>query len=124
MLSDLRMMVQQRPPDSMAGLVRETLAAAIMMGDSLEEAVADRLQLGKRTMQRQLETEGYTFREILSSFRADRAKELLRETDLSVQEIAASLGYLEVNSFRRAFRRLVGVTPTEFSSGASAEKLV
>ncbi len=108
----------------MAGLVRETLAAAIMTGDPLEEAVAARLGLGKRTMQRKLEAEGYTFREILASFRTERAKELLRETELSVQDIAASLGYLEVNSFRRAFHRWEGVTPTEFSSRVSVEMLV
>ncbi len=115
LFSDLRMLVRQRPPDRMAGLVRETLALAIKRGEPIEEVVAVKLGLGKRKMQRQLAAEGYTFREILASFRAERAKELLRETNLSVQDIAASLGYLEVNSFRRAFHRWAGITPTEFS---------
>ena len=115
MFGDLRAMVCRRPPSSMAELVRETLEWVTMADGSLEESVAARLGLGRRTLQRQLEVESYTFREILASFRAKRAKALLRETDHSVQAIATSLGYREVNSFRRAFHRWVGLTPTEYS---------
>lgn len=124
LFGDLRAMVRQRPPSSMADLVRGTLALVTMTGEPLEELVAARLGFGKRTLQRQLEAEGCTFREMLTSFRIERAKALLRETDLSVQAIAESLGYLEVNSFRRAFHRRVGLTPTEFSTRTAADGAV
>lgn len=117
---DLREMVRQGPPSSVAEVMRQTLALAASNGDLNEESVAARLGLGRRTLQRHLQAEGCTFRQILTSFRVDRAKALLRETDLSVQAIATSLGYLEVNSFRRTFHRGVGITPTEFSARTAA----
>jgi AraC-like DNA-binding protein len=39
---------------------------------------------------------------------------LLTETDLSVTEIALSLGYPDLYSFTRAYRKYYGTSPTEF----------
>ncbi|NDR57944.1 AraC family transcriptional regulator [Pseudoruegeria sp. M32A2M] len=122
LFSDLRSMIKSRPPSSAAELVRDALVVLSGYGDFSEEAVAERLGVGKRTLQRLIRVEGYTFREILASFRADRAKALLRETDLSVQEIAFRLGYIEVNSFRRSFRNWTSMTPTEFTARRSAKQ--
>ena len=49
--------------------------------------------------------------------RIARARELLHSTALSVEEIAAALGYDEPTSFFRAFKRATGVTPGEFRRG-------
>lgn len=43
--------------------------------------------------------------------RIRRAAELLRESDLSIQQIADTLGYRDVFFFHRQFRRFAGVTP-------------
>lgn len=43
--------------------------------------------------------------------RIRRATELLRESDLSIQQIADTLGYRDVFFFHRQFRRFAGVTP-------------
>ncbi|GAB4154778.1 MAG: hypothetical protein Fur005_06850 [Roseiflexaceae bacterium] len=48
--------------------------------------------------------------------RIARAVELLRATDLSVEEIAARLGYDAPTSFFRAFKRATGRTPGSFRS--------
>lgn len=50
--------------------------------------------------------------------RIDRARELLRSTELSIEQIAASLGYDEPTSFFRAFKRVTGITPGHFRSQA------
>lgn len=42
------------------------------------------------------------------------AKKLLDETDLTVREIAAQCGYDETTNFFRNFKRLEGITPTEY----------
>lgn len=42
------------------------------------------------------------------------AKRMLLETDRSVQDIAAELGYLSPQAFARAFRRELGITPQEY----------
>jgi AraC-like DNA-binding protein len=45
--------------------------------------------------------------------RIARAATLLRETDLSIKEIAEALGYRDVFYFHRQFRQLLGQTPGE-----------
>lgn len=48
---------------------------------------------------------------------ADTAKDQLRLTDLSISEIAYSLGYQYPQYFSRAFKKLVGCTPQEYRAG-------
>lgn len=49
--------------------------------------------------------------------RIARARELLRSTTLTIEEIAGELGYDEPTSFFRAFKRAMGLTPGEFRRG-------
>ncbi|MEF9603706.1 helix-turn-helix domain-containing protein, partial [Paracoccus sp. PXZ] len=46
------------------------------------------------------------------------ARQLLRDTELSVAEIAARLGYGEPSAFHRAFLKLAGTTPAGFRRDA------
>lgn len=50
----------------------------------------------------------------LSKLRITRAKELLRFSDLSTGEIATMCGINDSNHFLKVFKKLEGVTPTEF----------
>jgi AraC-like DNA-binding protein len=50
--------------------------------------------------------------------RVQRAVMLLRESDMTIQQIAESLGYNDVFFFHRQFRRTVGVTPRAVRLGA------
>lgn len=54
----------------------------------------------------------------INSVRIERAKLLLRSTDQSVSEIAASLGFTQDIYFYRLFKQLVKVTPNEYRSSA------
>jgi AraC-like DNA-binding protein len=47
--------------------------------------------------------------------RIERAKELLRETDLSVTETSLEVGFQSLGSFSAAFRELVGASPSEYA---------
>lgn len=49
-----------------------------------------------------------------AAFRLDRAAELLRATDLPVQEVADRLGFANPFHFARAFRRRHGTTPSAY----------
>lgn len=55
----------------------------------------------------------------LSTRRVERARTLLRETDLSVAEICLEVGFTSVGSFSTRFRRLCGASPTEYRASAS-----
>ena len=57
---------------------------------------------------------GSTIVNYLLSLRLSHAKELLRFTDLSVEEVGARCGMPEANYFSRAFRKVEGVSPSEY----------
>ena len=52
----------------------------------------------------------------INSVRIERAKLLLRSTDKSISEIAASLGFTQDIYFYRLFKQLAKVTPSEYRS--------
>ncbi len=60
---------------------------------------------------RELDT---TFLRYLTAIRIAKARQLLLATNLQVSEIGALVGYGTAKNFRCAFRRVVGVTPTDF----------
>nr|WP_300675950.1 helix-turn-helix domain-containing protein [uncultured Acetatifactor sp.] len=57
----------------------------------------------------------------INSVRIERAKLLLRSTDQSVSEIAASLGFAQDIYFYRLFKHLAKVTPSEYRSSAQRQ---
>jgi two-component system response regulator YesN len=54
------------------------------------------------------------FIDYLTSVRINRAKELLENPLINIKEISNMIGYSEPNYFTRVFRRLEGITPTEY----------
>ena len=50
----------------------------------------------------------------LIQLRVNRAASLLRRTEHSVTEIAFQVGFSDSNYFTRQFRKLLGVTPSEY----------
>ena len=59
---------------------------------------------------------GKSFSEILLEQRMERAAALLRGTDLSIEDIAAMLGYSNNSNFYKAFREYYHVSPREYAS--------
>ena len=57
---------------------------------------------------------GVTPHRYLTEARLDRAKDLLRRTDLPVTEICYAVGFESLGSFSALFRRRVGASPSEF----------
>ena len=57
---------------------------------------------------------GQTFIQLLTNIRIDNAKQLLRDTSLTVLEIALQVGYESSDHFIRTFRRHCGNTPNEY----------
>ena len=55
---------------------------------------------------------GQTFGKYLENVRMQRAKELLTGTEMTIEEVAERTGYASSLSFRRAFKKVQGVTPS------------
>ena len=52
--------------------------------------------------------------EWITTYTIGQAKHLLSLTDLSIKEIAGQLGFPEQFTFRKYFKRVVGVSPSEY----------
>jgi len=52
--------------------------------------------------------------DLLKSYRLKRAKELLRQNNLNIAEVAYKVGYDMPNSFSRAFKKEFGISPTAY----------
>ncbi|QHW33706.1 helix-turn-helix transcriptional regulator [Paenibacillus rhizovicinus] len=57
---------------------------------------------------------GNTFYNLLTRKRIERSKQLLSQDRLTVGEISAAVGYTNVHSFIRAFKRSEGITPGQY----------
>lgn len=57
---------------------------------------------------------GLTPSQYITQARIAAASSLLRETDRTVAEIAAACGFADHSSFTRAFRKVAGVSPTQY----------
>lgn len=60
------------------------------------------------------ESFGENFSTALESIRLNRAKELILENQLEIEKIAQQVGYTNSTTFRRAFKRLTGLSPSAF----------
>ncbi len=104
---------------SMTDRVRRRLLS-MPAGHASEEDVARALFVSKRTLARRLSREGTGYRQIREGLFAELAARHLRESELSVEAIAALLGYHDSANFRRAFRRWFGASPSAFRQAAEA----
>lgn len=50
----------------------------------------------------------------LNEYRIARAKELLQSTRLNIREVSIACGYSDSNYFSRVFKRITGMTPSEY----------
>jgi AraC-like DNA-binding protein len=80
---------------------------------TLDEVASD-LAVSPRTLRRQLASAGTSYGTLVAEVREQLAKELLTATSLTVEQVAAELGYAETSSFSRAFTRWTGQPPSVF----------
>ncbi|WP_246358795.1 helix-turn-helix domain-containing protein [Paenibacillus phytorum] len=79
------------------------------------ELLADKLNLSVAYLSVYIkEKTGTNFSEHLNAIRIRKAKELLTEHNLSVQEIGLQIGYQNVTSFIRMFKKITGIPPGEY----------
>ena len=65
---------------------------------------------------------GETFRDYLNNLRIDRAKELLRTTNLKCSEIGYQCGYNDSHYFSTVFKRKTGFSPQQFRGQSQNRK--
>lgn len=93
--------------------VRAALHEALPSGLVAMDAIARRLAVSKRTLQRRLEGEGTSYLGVVRQTRESLARHYLKHTTVPIAEIAFLLGFGEPSSFFRAFREWTGRSPEE-----------
>ncbi len=91
--------------------VRDAVRAALSDGAPQMRGVAKRLHVSPRTLQRRLTGAGTSFQDEVDAVRRELAFEYLRDANLGVSQVAFLLGYSELSTFDRAFKRWTGMTP-------------
>jgi AraC-like DNA-binding protein len=97
--------------------VQQALLEALPDGAPSKTAIARRLGMSPRNLQRHLADEGTSFKDVLNDARADLARTYVEEQRLSVTEIAFVLGFADTSAFSRAFKRWTGASPRDWARG-------
>ena len=91
--------------------LRSVLLECLPSGEVLVDDVTRRLGVSSRTLQRQLQKDGISYKSVVRDVREDLARHYVSNTTLAYSEIAFLLGFKEASSFFRAFREWTGETP-------------
>ena len=100
--------------DGLVKKVRKIIIRKLSAGEIKLEDILEYVSFGKRTFQRKLKAEGYTFFQLVDQTRKNTAKEYVGNTQLSFEEIAFLLGFREHANFSRAFKRWLSCTPGQY----------
>ncbi|MCE2680698.1 MAG: AraC family transcriptional regulator [Burkholderiales bacterium] len=98
--------------------VRKTISYSLRDGEPDINAIANRLQMNARALQRKLEQAGTGFREELKTVRQNMATGYLKDPHLQIVDIALLLGYSEHSAFTRAYKGWTGKTPNQIRAEA------
>jgi AraC-like DNA-binding protein len=98
--------------------LRRALAGRLCDGAPSLAEMARRLGESPRTLQRRLAEAGLRYSGVLDGLRHELAVAQLAKGELAIAEIAFALGFDEVASFHRAFRRWERTTPAAFRAAA------
>ncbi len=107
------------PPESPLARAHNAVVHDLAHGAPLLEAVAERLALSRRTLQRTLRDHGTSFSALVDDVRRARALALLR-SGAAVAEVAWLLGYSEPSPFVRAVKRWTGASPSALRAASTA----
>jgi len=111
--------------DSWTARVRRRLRGGSPDGDRLGddwpvfEALATEFGATPTTLRRRLEAEGGSYQGIKDRLRCDWAIDALCHSTLSIEALAASLGFHDASTFHRAFKRWTGLQPGEYRRRAA-----
>lgn len=102
------------PNDNLVARLERIIERQLRDGALSQADAARGLKLNVRALQRRLSRDGRSFADIAEGVRRAQAVRMLEETDAAVYEVAFCLGYRDVSSFNRAFKRWLGVSPRSF----------
>lgn len=100
--------------------VKLAMVEQLASGSPSEHSIARAVSMSARSLQRRLATEGTSFTELLATVRRELAERYVQDPALPVTEISYMLGFADVSSFSRAFKRWTGLSPAAIRRSLTA----
>ncbi|MCV3241731.1 helix-turn-helix transcriptional regulator [Mesorhizobium sp. ZC-5] len=120
-LLDMPLGVQTDEASKVTEALRSAVDAAGLLIERLSDhrhlklrAIAKRMGMSARTLQRRLKYCGIDFEDLLDETRRCEALRLISEGEHTMTDIAYRIGYSDPAHFTRAFRRWTGSAPSHF----------
>jgi AraC-like DNA-binding protein len=107
---------RERDRDAFLTRVRSAIAASLSDGESslALDVIAGALDLSGRALQRKLKERGVSLSFLIDEARRELAEELLGQNTVLLCDVAYRLGFADVRTFYRVFRRWTGTSPRAF----------
>lgn len=99
--------------------VRMLIRDLLPKGSCSLKNVAKLMGLKERSLQRRLSNEAVTFQQVLDQVRQQVAKEFLDSPTSNLTNLAQVLGYADLSTFSKAFKRWFGVPPSRYKQKMS-----
>ncbi len=93
--------------------VKAAILDGLGEGNATESFIAQVMNTSIRNLNRKLSNEGTSFKSLLMEIRRELAEQYISDSTLTLTEISFLLGFSEVSSFSRAYRRWEGQSPSE-----------
>ena len=95
-------------------VLRAVLRAYLPDGYPSARFSAELMNVSERTLARRLADCGLTYGTLIDEVRFAEAKKLLLVPGARIEDVAISVGFIDQSNFTRMFRRIGGLTPTEY----------
>jgi AraC-like DNA-binding protein len=92
--------------------LRHELRQLLVLGQANKDQLAEALSISPRTLQRKLQAQGMSYRQLLNEVRLAEAQTLLRQSPIPISRIASKLGFHDPHSFSRWFSSQTGKAPS------------
>jgi AraC-like DNA-binding protein len=99
----------------------QLLRPYISQGPPTLQLAAHLSDMSVRSLQRNLADEGSSYREVLQHAKFEAARGLLNQPGVAITDIAFETGFANPPHFTRFFRRLAGVSPSEYRANISED---
>jgi AraC-like DNA-binding protein len=85
------------------------------------DTVAQQLNMSPRTLHRRLTAEGSSFQQLKDDFRRELAIHYISRPDLTIDTIAALMGFQDNSAFYRSFKKWTGRSPGQYRTQLNGE---
>lgn len=110
----LMVMPVEKPGTGLVAQVRSLIGQDFSQGFPGFERISRALNMSEPTLRRRLSREGTSFQQLKDACRRDAAVAYLSRPDLSINAVAALMGFTDPSAFHRSFKKWTGMPPGEY----------